>query len=72
MKVLLLAALVAISIALKCDNPLLTWKGNQLLPKEGILKTSVTAPKSLPICKPLQGKAVCCKDNAWKQIKLNF
>merc|ERR1712110_1100515 len=45
---------------------------NRMAPKTGVLKNSTIAPDTLPVCKPLQGKEVCCQGDAWTELKANF
>ena len=71
MKILLLTCLIAVSVALNCTNPLLKKKHNQLRPKN-ILKESIIAPDSLPVCKPLEGKDVCCGKDSWDDLKKKY
>ena len=71
MKLLLLTCFIAVSFALNCTNPLIRRRHHQLRPKD-MLTESVVAPDDLPVCKPLQGKDVCCGKEAWKELKENF
>merc|ERR1712029_48712 len=72
MKLLIITCLVAVSMGIVCDNPMLNSTRNRLAPKTGILTESEKAPEKLPVCKPLQGKDVCCKDSAWDELQENF
>jgi hypothetical protein len=45
---------------------------NRMAPSQGVLKNSTIAPAELSICKPLQGKEVCCQGPAWDELKANF
>ena len=72
MKSLVFISLIAVAFSIVCDNPMLNNATNRLAPSQGVLKNSTTAPAELPICKPLQGKEVCCEGPAWDELKANF
>ena len=72
MKSLILISLMAVAFSMVCDNPMLNSKKNRLAPTQGVLKNSTTAPETLPVCKPLQGKEVCCEGPAWNELKANY
>jgi len=59
-------------MSMVCDNPMLNNKTNRLAPSSGVLANSTTAPETLPVCKPLQGKEVCCQGPAWNELKANY
>ncbi len=71
MKLLLLTCVIAVSVALNCTSPLIRNRRHQLRPK-ALLNESVTAPDSLPVCKPLEGKEVCCGKEAWTELREKF
>ncbi len=71
MKLFLLTCVIAVSVALNCTSPLLRRRHHQLRPKD-LLNESVIAPDSLPVCKPLEGKEVCCGKPAWEELRENF
>merc|ERR1712151_313011 len=69
--VCLIAVALSAYVPVSCDNPMLAkatkkWKLNNTL------EMSVLAPAELPVCKPLQGKGVCCKKEAFDEIKKVF
>jgi len=69
---IILTCLVAVSVGIVCDNPMLNSTVNRFAPTTGVLEESVVAPEELPVCKPLQGQEVCCADTAWDEMKENY